>query len=85
MITAGGLVFIAATFDGLIRAFDIKTGRILWSGELPAAGIAGPMSYAVKGRQFIVVAAGGHSDVGQLGDSLVAFALPQDAIRGAQE
>lgn len=77
--TAGGLAFIGAAMDNAIRAFDVDTGRELWRGELPAGGQATPMTYrsAASGRQFVVIAAGGHAGLGTtLGDSVVAFALP---------
>lgn len=75
--TAGGLVFIAATMDNLLRAFDADTGEELWAGELPHGGQATPMTYAVGGRQYVVVAAGGHPNLGnEIGDTLIAFALP---------
>ena len=75
IVTAGGVVFIGATFDRFIRAFDIETGRELWRGELPAGARATPMTYMVNGKQFVVIAAGGNEDWGK-GDSIVAFALP---------
>jgi quinoprotein glucose dehydrogenase len=76
--TAGGLIFIAATFDGFLRAFDVETGDLLWQDPLPAGGQATPMTYAVEGRQYIVIAAGGHGNFGTpLGDSVVAYALPE--------
>jgi quinoprotein glucose dehydrogenase len=60
IVTAGGLVFIAATiFDKKFRAFDKATGDILWEASLPLAGNATPSTYAVEGRQFVVVPAGG--------------------------
>ena len=77
--TAGGLVFIAAAMDDYLRAFDVDTGAELWKGRLPAGGQAMPMTYRLRpeGRQFVVIAAGGHGKLGtKLGDSLVAFALP---------
>ncbi|MBI1328750.1 MAG: PQQ-binding-like beta-propeller repeat protein [Alphaproteobacteria bacterium] len=75
--TAGGLVFIGATMDNYIRAFDAKSGRELWKGRLPAGGQATPMTYVWKGRQYIVIAAGGHSKLGtKRGDTVIAFALP---------
>ena len=79
MVTAGGLYFIAATYDGHLRAFDVETGRELWKAKLPAGGQATPMTYrTAKGRQFVVIAAGGHGKMGTpLGDSVVAFALPE--------
>ena len=78
-MTAGGLVFIGAAWDGYLRAFDIETGSELWKGQLPAPGEATPMTYRVSstGNQFVVIAAGGHGKLPiRLGDSLVAFALP---------
>lgn len=76
MVTAGGLVFIGAATDNFLRAFDSETGRELWKGRLPAGGQATPMSYEVDGRQFVVIAAGGHGGLGtKQGDYVVAFAL----------
>jgi quinoprotein glucose dehydrogenase len=75
MVTAGGLVFIAATMDKKIRAFDAKSGAKVWEGKLPAFGMATPMTYEADGRQYVVIAAGGHGALGGFGDSLVAFAL----------
>jgi quinoprotein glucose dehydrogenase len=79
IVTAGGLVFIAGTADAHLRAVDIATGRELWAGRLPAPGISTPMTYEAGGRQYVVIAAGGHDRLpfGQLGDYLVAFALPR--------
>jgi quinoprotein glucose dehydrogenase len=74
--TAGGLVFIAATKDGMMRAFDKRDGRILWQTALPAAAFATPSTYEVDGRQFVVVACGGTKLGTAPGDSYVAFALP---------
>jgi len=77
IVTAGGLIFIAATADRDIRAFDINTGKVLWQYRLPAGGQATPMTYAVNGRQYLVIAAGGHGDgFGKRGDYVIAFALP---------
>jgi quinoprotein glucose dehydrogenase len=71
------LVFIGAAMDPVLRAFDIESGRELWQGELPACANATPMTYQINGRQFVVVAAGGHGKLGsKLGDAVVAFALP---------
>ncbi len=76
LVTRGGLVFIGAALDRYLRAFDAKSGAELWTGRLPAAAIATPMSYRWQGRQFVVVAAGGRSDAGgKLGDAIIAFAL----------
>lgn len=76
--TAGGLVFIAGSWDERIRALDIDTGETLWSAPLPRAGMATPMTYRGRdGRQYVVIAAGGHAKMGkEIGDYLVAFALP---------
>ncbi len=77
MVTAGGLVFIAATFDQHLRAFDEETGVELWSAPLPAGAHALPMTYLAGGRQYVVVAAGGHDRLGTpQGDYLLAFTLP---------
>jgi quinoprotein glucose dehydrogenase len=81
--TGGGLVFIGATYDGFFRAFDTETGELLWQDQLPAGGQATPMSYEHNGRQFVVIAAGGHGRMGnQLGDAVVAYALPRSARVG---
>jgi quinoprotein glucose dehydrogenase len=77
LVTAGGLVFIGAATDNYLRAFDIETGRELWKGRLPAGGQATPMSYEIGGRQFVVIAAGGHGGLKtKQGDYVIAFALP---------
>jgi quinoprotein glucose dehydrogenase len=77
VITAGGLVFIAATKDGMFRAFHKSDGRLLWEVKLPAPAYATPSVYEVDGRQYIVVACGGGKMKTKSGDSYVAFALPQ--------
>jgi membrane-bound PQQ-dependent dehydrogenase (glucose/quinate/shikimate family) len=77
--TAGGLVFIAGTWDPFLRAFDVETGKELWKARLPFGGHATPMTYqASNGRQYVVIAAGGHGKIDEqpVGDALVAFALP---------
>jgi quinoprotein glucose dehydrogenase len=77
LVTAGGLVFIAATKDERIRAFDSATGKTLWQASLPFGGYATPATYAASGRQFVVVAAGGGGKLGtRAGDAIVAYALP---------
>jgi len=76
VVTAGGLVFIAASRDGHLRAFDRGTGRELWKAKLPAAGYATPAVYSVGGRQFVVIACGGGKLGTPSGDRYVAFALP---------
>jgi len=75
-VTAGGLVFIAATMDEKFRAFDKDTGKLLWQTTLPAAGYATPSTYMVNGKQYVVVAAGGGKLGTRSGDAYVAFALP---------
>lgn len=81
VVTSGGLLFLAATPDAKLRAFDKRTGDIVWEDTLPAAGFATPATYSVGGRQFVVVAAGG-GKLGQPSGSLyVAYALPAaDAV-----
>ena len=79
IITAGGLVFIGSAMDNYLRAFDVDSGVELWKGRLPAGGQALPMTYSVgrSGKQFVVIAAGGHGKLDtMLGDAVVAFALP---------
>jgi quinoprotein glucose dehydrogenase len=80
IVTAGGLVFIGATKDEKFRAFDKLTGKVLWEHQLNAGGYAAPCTYAVGGRQFVVIAAGGGGKLNtKTGDAFVAFALPQPA------
>jgi quinoprotein glucose dehydrogenase len=75
--TASGLVFIGAAMDNYLRAFAAKSGAELWKGRLPAGGQATPMTYMWKGKQYVVIAAGGHEKLGsKRGDQLIAFALP---------
>ena len=76
--TEGGLVFIAGTTDSHIRAFNVETGEELWNAPLPSAGNATPMTYEMNGKQYLVIAAGGHQGIREesLGDAVVAFALP---------
>ncbi len=76
VVTAGGLLFIAATKDNKIRAFHKRTGKLLWEADLPASGFATPAVYHVKGKQFIVIACGGGKLKTRSGDAYVAFALP---------
>lgn len=80
LVTGSGLVFVGAAMDGYLRAYDTRSGEELWRDHLPAGGQAGPMTYRLRrdGRQFVVIAAGGHGTLGtELGDHLVAFALPE--------
>ena len=76
IVTAGGLVFIAATSDERFRAFDKDTGKMLWETTLPGAGYATPSTYMVNGKQYVVIAAGGGKLGTKSGDAYVAFALP---------
>ncbi len=77
MVTAGGLVFTGAAMDNFFRAFDSETGKELWNYELPAGGQATPMTYIFRGKQYVVIAAGGHGKLGtKQGDTVIAFALP---------
>jgi len=78
MVTAGGLVFSGGTIDRRLHAFDVDTGKEIWTAELPASAHAMPMTYEAGGRQYVVVAAGGEKNVPEerQSDSLVAFALP---------
>ncbi|CAM4131172.1 membrane-bound PQQ-dependent dehydrogenase, glucose/quinate/shikimate family [Paracoccus yeei] len=76
VVTASGLVFVAAATDDLIRAIDIRSGKVLWQDVLPAGGQAGPMVYEAGGRQFLVINAGGHDFMETpIGDYFVAYAL----------
>ncbi len=80
IVTAGGLVFIAGTFDPNLRAFDVESGNQLWKAALPNSGHATPMTYRLgsNGKQYVAIAAGGHPKITEesLGDALVAFTLP---------
>jgi quinoprotein glucose dehydrogenase len=76
VVTAGGVLFIAATKDEMMRAFDAKTGEKLWEAPLPAGGYATPATYAVGGKHFVVIACGGGKLGTKSGDAYVAFALP---------
>ena len=79
IITASGLIFIGATTDGYLRAFDIETGAELWREEMPAGTQTTPMTYGVDGRQFIVMVTGHHLWFGSpAGDEVIAFALPEE-------
>ncbi|GGG86216.1 hypothetical protein GCM10007415_19670 [Parapedobacter pyrenivorans] len=76
IVTAGGLLFIAATKDNRFRAFDKRTGKLLWEYELPTSGFATPATYELNGKQYVVIACGGGKLGTNKGDSYVAFALP---------
>jgi len=75
IVTAGGLLFIGATQDELFRAFDRKTGKVLWEYQLPAGGFATPATYEVDGKQYVVIAAGGTKYGLKPGGTYIAFAL----------
>jgi quinoprotein glucose dehydrogenase len=78
IVTGSGLVFVAAAMDNHIRAFDIDSGVELWRADLPSGGQATPMTYVSGGRQYLVIAAGGHNRLGTTrGDAIIAFALPE--------
>jgi quinoprotein glucose dehydrogenase len=77
IVTANGLLLIGATtYDDTFRAFDKRTGALLWSAKLPAAGNATPSTYMVHGRQYVVIACGGGKNGAPSGGTYVAFALP---------
>ncbi|WP_184549673.1 PQQ-binding-like beta-propeller repeat protein [Mucilaginibacter sp. FT3.2] len=75
LVTKGGLVFIAATKDEKIRAFDKKTGKVVWEAQLPAAGYATPATYTIDGKQYVVIACGGGKIGSKSGDEYVCFGL----------
>jgi len=71
------LVFIGATRDEMIRAFDKESGEILWEYKLPAGGYATPSTYEIDGKQYIIIAATGGGFIGtDTGDAFIAFSLP---------
>ena len=76
VVTAGGLVFIAATRDSKIRAFNKRTGKLLWEFELPAPGFATPAMYELNGKQYLVIACGGGKLGTKSSDAYVALAIP---------
>jgi quinoprotein glucose dehydrogenase len=77
IVTASGLVFIVASLDDRLRAFDVDSGKRLWETTLPAGGQATPMTYSISGRQYLVIAAGGYKSDSTRGDYLIAYALPR--------
>ena len=82
--TGGGVAFLSSTLDYYIRGYDVRNGKTVWKARLPAGGQATPMSYVSDktGKQYVVVMAGGHGSLGtKMGDSLVAFALPDEAVK----
>jgi len=76
VVTASGLLFIAATKDGKFRVFDKNNGKLLWETMLPAAGFATPSTYEVNGKQYVVIACGGTKLGTKKGNQYIAFALP---------
>lgn len=76
VVTAGGLIFIAATLDEKIRAFDKDSGELLWEYKLPVAGYATPSVYSIDGKQYVVIACGGGKLGTKSGDYYIAFSLP---------
>jgi quinoprotein glucose dehydrogenase len=84
VVTASGLIFIAATPDKKFRAYDSDNGEILWETELTAAGFSTPALYSVAGKQYVVIAAGGGRLGPPSGSEYVAFALPDGAISQAR-
>ena len=78
ILTESGLAIIGAAQDDYVRAFDVTTGEELWRERIPAGAQATPMTYRSGGRQYVVIAAGGHARAQTtLGDHLIAFALPE--------
>ncbi|WP_271894692.1 glucose/quinate/shikimate family membrane-bound PQQ-dependent dehydrogenase [Candidatus Phyllobacterium onerii] len=77
MITAGGVAFLGAAVDDYLRAYDVTSGKQLWEARLPAGGQSTPMSFALNGKQYVVMVAGGHGSVGtKPGDYVIAYTLP---------
>ena len=76
VVTAGGLIFIGASADETFRAFDKDTGKILWKAKLPFSGNATPSTYMIKGKQYVVISAGGGKSGRRAGGNIIAFALP---------
>ena len=76
LVTKGGVVFIAASKDAKIRAFDKKSGKVIWEAQLPVPGYATPATYTIDGRQYVVIACGGGKIGSKSGDQYLAFALP---------
>lgn len=78
VVTAGGLIFIGAATDDLFRAIDIETGETVWQDTLPGGGQANPMTYEIDGRQYVVIAPGGHHFMETpISDAVIAYALPE--------
>jgi quinoprotein glucose dehydrogenase len=78
VVTASGLIFVAAATDDLIRAIDLNTGETVWTDKLPGGGQATPMTYEANGRQYLVIAPGGHHFMETpVSDAVIAYALPR--------
>ncbi len=78
VITKTGLIFIGASMDSRVRAIDLKTGKVLWSGKVDAPAVSIPAVYTYKGREYVVFTAGGNSILEpKVSDQLIAFALPK--------
>ena len=77
LVTKGGVVFIAATKDAKIRAFNKKSGKVIWEAKLPVPGYSTPATYTIDGRQYVVIACGGGKIGSKSGDQYIAFALPE--------
>lgn len=77
MATEGGLIFTAAAIDPHIHAFETDSGKQVWTAELPASAQSNPMTYEWRGKQYLVICAGGHGKMkSKMGDAVVAFTLP---------
>ncbi len=86
IVTAGGLVFIGGSKNENFHAFDKTTGDVLWEYPLPAGGYATPSTYAVDGRQYVVIAAGGAGKLGtKPGDAFIAFSLGESDEGGKRK
>ena len=75
-MTKGGLVFIAASKDARLHAFDKTSGKLLWQAQLPVPGYATPATYFLDGKQYVVIACGGGKIGSKSGDEYIAYSLP---------
>jgi quinoprotein glucose dehydrogenase len=76
ILTKGGVAFLGAAVDDYLRGYDVTTGAEIWRARIPAGGQSTPMTYAVDGKQFVLIVAGGHGSVGtKVGDYVLAYAL----------
>ena len=77
MVTAGGLIFVAAATDNLLHAIDVETGETVWTDKLPGGGQTTPIVYEQDGREYVVIAPGGHHFMETpVSDAVIAYALP---------